>query len=109
MACCFTGRYATDRSIRSEASIDSVPASAPQICLLGHSTGCQDVVHYLRTGKLKKYVVSAVLQAPVSDRESILTLPKECQDAVQPAVDMARQMVEEDRGNDWLPRHLTRT
>lgn len=41
-----------------------------RVALVGHSTGCQDIVHYLKHGKLQDRVVLAVLQAPVSDRES---------------------------------------
>lgn len=40
--------------------------------LVGHSTGCQIIVHYLQQhgGQYQDRVVGAALQAPVSDRES---------------------------------------
>jgi dienelactone hydrolase len=41
------------------------------VCLLGHSTGCQDIVAYLKTGKHVTRIKRAVLQAPVSDREAM--------------------------------------
>eukprot|EP00727_Mastigamoeba_balamuthi_P007484 m51a1_g3356 hypothetical protein (279) ;mRNA; r:432000-433027 len=43
---------------------------ATSVALLGHSTGCQDVVTYLRLPASQRSPVDAViLQAPVSDRE----------------------------------------
>ena len=45
------------------------------IMLVGHSTGCQQIVHYFKTYPSRKddsspSVTAAVLQAPVSDREA---------------------------------------
>jgi pimeloyl-ACP methyl ester carboxylesterase len=42
---------------------------AHQYVLVGHSTGCQNAVHYLKHGKYKESIRGVVLQAPVSDRE----------------------------------------
>jgi pimeloyl-ACP methyl ester carboxylesterase len=44
------------------------------IVLIGHSTGCQDVLHYLHTSPSspRPAVQGAILQAPVSDREAML-------------------------------------
>jgi len=53
------------------------------VVIMGHSTGCQDVLHYLQApGKSRPVVQGAILQAPVSDREGIL---REC--ANNPEVD----------------------
>ena len=43
-----------------------------EISLVGHSTGCQDIVYFLQHGRpdLVQRVTVASLQAPVSDRES---------------------------------------
>eukprot|EP00928_Gymnodinium_smaydae_P043964 TRINITY_DN29366_c0_g1_i1.p1 TRINITY_DN29366_c0_g1~~TRINITY_DN29366_c0_g1_i1.p1 ORF type:complete len:382 (+),score=50.72 TRINITY_DN29366_c0_g1_i1:91-1146(+) len=40
--------------------------------VIGHSTGCQDIVHLLASApvEIRKLVRAAVLQAPVSDREA---------------------------------------
>jgi pimeloyl-ACP methyl ester carboxylesterase len=38
--------------------------------LVGHSTGCQIIVHYLKHGRNTDLISVAALQAPVSDRES---------------------------------------
>lgn len=47
-------------------------ASASKIVLMGHSTGSQDVLHYLYFGSAEQPAVDgAILQAPVSDREGL--------------------------------------
>lgn len=43
---------------------------AEATALVGHSTGCQVTVHYLKHGCKRDTVQLAALQAPVSDRES---------------------------------------
>ena len=49
------------------------------VVLIGHSTGCQDVLHYLHAtprsgeGGSRSPVQGAILQAPVSDRDSLLS------------------------------------
>lgn len=52
-------------------------SDADSFLLIGHSTGCQDAVFYMKHGRpdLRKRVVGVVLQAPVSDREQLETLP----------------------------------
>ena len=45
------------------------------LLLMGHSTGCQDCVHYLKHGKHRERVGGIILQAPVSDRESRVRYP----------------------------------
>ncbi|KAJ5073253.1 hypothetical protein M0811_08935 [Anaeramoeba ignava] len=45
--------------------------------LIGHSTGCQNIVHFLKTKKPSFSLVShCILQAPVSDRDYITKLPE---------------------------------
>jgi len=46
---------------------------AQSFALIGHSTGCQNAVHFLAVGppELRQRVRAAVLQAPVSDREAM--------------------------------------
>jgi pimeloyl-ACP methyl ester carboxylesterase len=78
-----------------------------KIALLGHSTGCQDALHYL-TGPQwvrRPGVQGALLQAPVSDREALLLqLPP---GAYERAVAAARELVARGAGEDMLPRALT--
>ena len=74
-------------------------AGSTSIVLVGHSTGCQDAVHYLRHGKHAGHVSAVVLQAPVSDREYFATLP-----ATAAKLHQARELVDAGRGHDVLPR-----
>ncbi|KAJ4751613.1 UPF0613 protein PB24D3.06c [Rhynchospora pubera] len=70
------------------------------VILLGHSTGCQDIVHYMKTNfACSKAVRGVILQAPVSDREYRATLPE------TPAmIDLAAKMITEGKGNELMPR-----
>ncbi|XP_021757077.1 UPF0613 protein PB24D3.06c-like [Chenopodium quinoa] len=70
------------------------------VVLLGHSTGCQDIVHYMRTNAAcSRAVRSAILQAPVSDREYRATLPE-----TATMIDLASKMISEGKGSDLMPR-----
>ncbi|XP_065021696.1 UPF0613 protein PB24D3.06c isoform X2 [Musa acuminata AAA Group] len=70
------------------------------VVLLGHSTGCQDIVHYLRTNlACSKAVRGVILQAPVSDREYRATLPETAE-----MIDLAAKMIGEGRGMELMPR-----
>lgn len=67
------GHGSLDRDV---AEIDELIAylvetrGASRIAMVGHSTGTQDIVHFLKHGTHTSKVVAAALQAPVSDRES---------------------------------------
>ncbi|XP_057744923.1 UPF0613 protein PB24D3.06c [Arachis stenosperma] len=70
------------------------------VVLLGHSTGCQDIVHYMQTNfACSKAVRAAILQAPVSDREYRATLPETAS-----MIDLAAKMISEGRGSELMPR-----
>ncbi|KAJ7954958.1 UPF0613 protein PB24D3.06c-like [Quillaja saponaria] len=70
------------------------------VVLLGHSTGCQDIVHYMRTNAAcSRAVRAAILQAPVSDREYRATLPE-----TAAMIDLASMMISEGRGSELMPR-----
>ncbi|KAK5833603.1 Uncharacterized protein F383_14760 [Gossypium arboreum] len=70
------------------------------VVLLGHSTGCQDIVHYMRTNAAcSRAVRAAILQAPVSDREYRATLPE-----TAAMIDLATSMIKEGRGSDLMPK-----
>ncbi|CAO2821889.1 unnamed protein product [Amaranthus hypochondriacus] len=69
------------------------------VVLLGHSTGCQDIVHYMCTNAACSRVVrAAILQAPVSDREYRATLPESAE-----MIDLASKMISEGKGSDLMP------
>ncbi|CAN0289691.1 unnamed protein product, partial [Discosporangium mesarthrocarpum] len=67
------------------------------VLLIGHSTGCQDAVAYMREGSqiLRGRVCGVVLQAPVSDRESRAMHP-----GTADMVELARSMAP----GDLMPR-----
>ncbi|GAV60927.1 DUF1749 domain-containing protein [Cephalotus follicularis] len=70
------------------------------VVLVGHSTGCQDIVHYMRTNAAcSRAVRAAILQAPVSDREYKATLPE-----TAALIDLASNMIKEGRGSELMPR-----
>ncbi|XP_022734740.1 UPF0613 protein PB24D3.06c-like [Durio zibethinus] len=70
------------------------------VVLLGHSTGCQDIVHYMRTNAAcSRAVRAAILQAPVSDREYRATLPE-----TATMIDLASSMIKEGWGSDLMPK-----
>ncbi|KAK8299814.1 hypothetical protein V6Z11_D05G343300 [Gossypium hirsutum] len=70
------------------------------VVLLGHSTGCQDIVHYMRTNAAcSRAVRAAILQAPVSDREYRATLPE-----TAAMIDLATSMIKEGLGSDLMPK-----
>ncbi|KAJ0976096.1 hypothetical protein J5N97_018061 [Dioscorea zingiberensis] len=70
------------------------------VVLLGHSTGCQDIVHYMRTNfACSRAVRGVILQAPVSDREYKATLPETAS-----MIDLAATMIKEGRAMELMPR-----
>lgn len=70
------------------------------VVLLGHSTGCQDIVYYMRTNApCSRAVRAAILQAPVSDREYRATLPE-----TAAMIDLASEMIGDSRVSELMPR-----
>ena len=100
------------RGLAAQRNADS-PA---KIILLGHSTGCQDAIHYL-VGPWKAASISTevierprldgvVLQAGISDREGIggVLSPQEA----QRSLDVAEAMIKDGRGHDHMPISATK-
>ncbi|OJD34222.1 uncharacterized protein BKCO1_2400011 [Diplodia corticola] len=82
-----------------------------KIVVMGHSTGCQDAIEYVSSPSDPSAAASrtpldaVILQAPASDRQAMLqSLGKASFDA---ANDVARQYVEDGRGEDVLPFRVT--
>jgi len=69
------------------------------IILMGHSTGCQDIIHYLRNEKDLTKIVRVILQGPVSDRQYLSRLS-----STKDQLDYCYQ--NEKNINEWLPRYL---
>ena len=76
--------------------------NAHPVALVGHSTGCQDIVHFLKRGRHKEIITAAVLQAPVSDREAMCM--EHGSEAIEAAHDAARVMMESGDGDSLMPR-----
>jgi pimeloyl-ACP methyl ester carboxylesterase len=79
--------------------IDSLKQTgcASQVVIAGHSTGCQDAVHYARKhpGRLD----GVILQAPVSDRECMFM-----EAGTASKLALAEEMIAADRGEELMPR-----
>eukprot|EP00928_Gymnodinium_smaydae_P001543 TRINITY_DN10560_c0_g2_i1.p1 TRINITY_DN10560_c0_g2~~TRINITY_DN10560_c0_g2_i1.p1 ORF type:complete len:597 (+),score=71.28 TRINITY_DN10560_c0_g2_i1:182-1792(+) len=79
-----------------------------EVALLGSSTGCQDIIWYLRHGKRKSMVSAAVLQAPVSDREALITqMGKDCAEddsALKRMRSTAADMISKGCKDEVMPR-----
>ncbi|KAM7205047.1 Protein of unknown function (DUF1749) domain containing protein [Rhypophila sp. PSN 637] len=79
------------------------------VVLMGHSTGCQDCVAYLRRWSLTRpaeipVVGGVILQGPVSDREAIaMTMAPE---DMQMSIDVARRMIDEGKDKEYMPKNL---
>lgn len=74
-----------------------------KIALMGHSTGCQDTMQYLvrrPNPNPETRLDGAILQAPVSDREAMLTLFPDTYDSL---LDYALKQQASGKGNDVLP------
>jgi pimeloyl-ACP methyl ester carboxylesterase len=85
---------------------------AEYTALVGHSTGAQDIVHYLKHGNPVQLntIRLVALQAPVSDRESS-TICYGCHDTptdhledLQKHIKLAQEMVESKREDEMMPR-----
>jgi pimeloyl-ACP methyl ester carboxylesterase len=78
-----------------------------QIVLMGHSTGCQDVMEYLtgRGHERRPHVDGAIIQASVSDREAMnIMLPEQ---QIKTANELALSWVASGRAEDVLPSKAT--
>jgi pimeloyl-ACP methyl ester carboxylesterase len=69
------------------------------IILMGHSTGCQDIIHYLRQGEIDPKIVEVILQGPVSDRQYLSRLSS-TKDQLNYCYQNPNNL------NEWLPRYL---
>ena len=79
------------------------------VALVGHSTGCQNAVHFMRNApaQLRSLVRVVGLQAPVSDREAAILEQQQQENSdhentIDALLQRSRQMVEEGRGNEII-------
>ena len=85
--------------------IDRLLADATKnhkISLIGHSTSCQDIVRYLKKGRHRFKITSAVLQAPVSDREAMFN--EHGADVIASARALGEKMCAAGDGDEIMPR-----
>lgn len=77
-----------------------------KIVCMGHSTGCQDVMEYLTgRGHAERAVIDgAILQAPVSDRESLNESMDE--ETITRILETSREWINAGRGGDVLPESV---
>lgn len=94
------------------AHLRSTPAKKDgMVVLMGHSTGCQDSIAYLlssqRTTDPRTRLEGAILQAPVSDRESYEHRREEASEEERVKMDeelaLATQLVQEGKGARIMP------
>jgi hypothetical protein len=78
-----------------------------KIVLMGHSTGCQDVMEYLvgPDHEGRPHVDGAILQAPVSDREA--SLMHMSRDHYNQSVAAAQAMVNDNKADEIMPTSET--
>lgn len=76
-----------------------------KVVLMGHSTGCQDGMHYavssVKEGKARPAIEGVILQAPVSDRQAMVQ--DMSTEAYESTNALAQKWIEEGRGEDCLP------
>ncbi|CAI5526692.1 unnamed protein product, partial [Closterium sp. Naga37s-1] len=83
---------------------------ASEVVLVGHSTGCQDIVAYLKSTKAthRSAVKAAILQAPTSDRECMEQQAREgakgADEAFEEMKRAAHAMIAGGRGAEMMPR-----
>ncbi|KAK6361840.1 hypothetical protein TWF730_005553 [Orbilia blumenaviensis] len=84
--------------------------SRPRVVLLGHSTGCQDIMHYLCRLEVSQQahgqLDGAILQAPVSDREAMAVMMG--QDTYDRSWKHAQKLIKSGRGGEIMPARITR-
>jgi pimeloyl-ACP methyl ester carboxylesterase len=68
-----------------------------KIVLLGHSTGAQDSVYFLRHSMVKEHIEAVILQGAVGDRDIISS-----DHSLLPMLEEARQLREEGKGDVLL-------
>ena len=80
--------------------LDNKQNSFESFILMGHSTGCQDIIHYLRQNKIHPKLTYVILQGPVSDRQYLSKLysTKEQLDYCYNNNNLNK--------DEWLPRYL---
>ena len=76
-----------------------------KIVLMGHSTGSQDVIHYLVSRGQRPKIDGGIFLSGISDREAFSSnLP---QSEYDQSIRMAQEYIDDGRGGDCLPSSIT--
>lgn len=110
------GHGSLDRDVQElDQLIDYLVAhrECDTVAMVGHSTGTQDIVHYIKHGRedLVKKVSVVALQAPVSDREASTVCPPDANkvdhlEGLQTNVATAKAMRASGNGDEMMPRSV---
>ncbi|KAI9714070.1 MAG: hypothetical protein M1812_006517 [Candelaria pacifica] len=78
-----------------------------KVVLMGHSTGCQDIMEYLvgQGAKERPPIDGAIVQAPVSDREAMAFLMDP--EVSRRSAELAKKLVAEGKGEEIIPSDVT--
>ncbi len=81
--------------------------SGKKVVLLGHSTGCQDIMEYLTGGGAAKRpgIDGAILQGGVSDREAVTDMlgDEEAKQKFTALLQHAKELIETGKQKDMMP------
>ena len=87
-----------------------IPDNVTDVVIMGHSTGSQDVIHYL-TGpgaKSRAKVLGGIMQAPASDRQYFTDKSRTDVDDWKNALVDAEKLLKEGKGEQWLSEKFCR-
>ncbi|OUM59187.1 hypothetical protein PIROE2DRAFT_47294 [Piromyces sp. E2] len=87
--------FITKRKIIKEKS------ESNKIILMGHSTGAQDAMCYVKYGKYKDILSGVILQGAVSDRE--YALYSKGKDILNKEIEIAKNLVKQGKGHYYMP------
>lgn len=72
-----------------------------KIHLLGHSTGCQDIIKFISVTKYSNLIGCCFLQGPASDRESALL--EKSKEEIDKYVKIAKEYIDKNEPNKLMP------
>ncbi|KAK6521349.1 hypothetical protein TWF506_001572 [Arthrobotrys conoides] len=87
-----------------------IQLSRPKVVVLGHSTGCQDIMYYLCRLEVSQQahgqLDGAILQAPVSDREALAAMMGK--ETYERSWKHAQRLIKSGRGGEIMPAQITK-
>jgi alpha-beta hydrolase superfamily lysophospholipase len=93
-----------ESAIDIQAAVDYLKKQKiKNICLVGHSTGCQKSIYYLAQRGKQKQIQAVVLLAPVSDYAAF---KRDLGDKLQLPVLYAKKLIADGKGGSLLPKDI---